>query len=173
MSISLPLPAGPGEIPDQVIEIHNETVQPDWIDYNGHMNVAFYVLAFDHATDRTLDMLDLGADYAKRRNSSFFVLETHVNYVQEVTLGDPLRFTLQLLDFDSKRLHLYYEMYHATEGYLAATSEQLGIHVNLASRRSDALPDKAQERLAALLKGHGKLPRPARAGAKIGIRRRS
>ncbi len=154
------------------LEIHREKVQPEWIDYNGHMNVAYYVLAFDHATDRMLDLLDLGLEYVKRENKSFFVLETHVAYLQEVKRGDPLRFTVQLLDYDAKRLHYFLEMGHADEGFLAATSEIIGVHVDLDLRRSAAMPAIVQKRLALLAAAQKGLPVPDKAGASIGIRRK-
>ena len=158
-----------GEAP---LALHREVVLPEWIDYNGHMNVAFYVLAFDHATDRFLDLIDLGHDYMKRTNNSSFVLETHVTYAREVKLDDPLQFTLQLLDADEKRLHYYFEMFHGTEGYLAATSELISMHVDLDARLSAPMPEAAQRRIAAILEAHRDLARPEQSGRVIGIRRK-
>ena len=164
---------GHDSLPEHPITIYETRVLPEWIDYNGHMNVAYYVLAFDKATDRFFDFIDMGVDYVARENNSFFVLETHVNYVGEVKEGDPLRFTFQLIDCDQKRLHYYFEMYHAEEGYLAATSEQLGIHVNLGTRKTAVIPEATQERLAAIMAQHDKLPRPERVGGAIAIRRKA
>ena len=173
MTVSLPSdPFGAGglELP---IEIHSDAVRPEWIDYNGHMNVAYYVLAFDLATDQMLNGLDLGIDYAGRTQHSTFVLETHVSYLQEVGLGDPLRFALQLLDADQKRLHYFISMYHGSEGYLAATSEQIALHVDLASRRAAPIPAWSAARIETLLEAHRELPRPEQAGRVIAIRRRT
>lgn len=64
--------------------IHRETVRPDWIDYNGHMNVAFYVMAFDHATDGLFDVLGIGAAYCQRENRSVFAVEQHIAYKREL-----------------------------------------------------------------------------------------
>lgn len=153
------------------LTIHEESVRPEWIDYNGHMNVAYYVLAFDHATDRLFDSLDLGVDYVKRENKSVFQVECHVNYLQEVTEGDPLRFAIQLLDYDSKRVHFFASMYHRDEGFLSATAEWLGVHVDLARRRSAEMPEHSLKRLEDLRAAHAGLPRPAQAGHVIGIRR--
>ena len=74
------------------LELHREAVLPEWTDYNGHMNVAFYLLAFDHATDAFFDHLDLGHAYRKRTDCSLFTLEAHVSYAKELNEGDPLRF---------------------------------------------------------------------------------
>lgn len=147
-------------------------VKPEWIDYNGHMNVAYYVLAFDNALDDAFDRLDFGVDYVRRTASSFFVVETHVTYAREVRENDPLRITFQLLDHDEKRLHYFMAMHHAEEGYLAATSEQLGLHVSLETRRSTPMPAAMQARFAAMMAAHRALPRPAEAGRVIGIPKR-
>ncbi len=169
MSYSIPLRPGVDRLPAAPIEIHREAVQAEWIDYNGHMNVAYYVLAFDHATDRLFDLIDMGVDYVGRTNNSAFVLETHVTYAREVTRGDPLRFTLRLLDADAKRLHYYFEMFHADDGYLAATSEQVCIHVDLDTRRSAAFPAPIRERVDAILAAQHGLPRPDKVGRVMGL----
>jgi len=153
------------------LSIHEEIVRPEWIDYNGHMNVAYYVLAFDHATDRLFDMLDLGKDYVEREQKSVFQVECHVNYLREVKEGDALKFTTQLLDYDTKRIHFFSSMYHRDEGFLSATAEWLGIHVDLRARRSAELPDASLERLAELKSAHAGLPTPPQSGRSIGIRK--
>lgn len=169
--LGVPLQPARDSVPRAMLEIHRESVQPEWIDYNGHMNVAYYVLAFDHATDRFLDLLDAGADYVRRTNHSWFVLETHVSYLQEVVAGDPLRFTLRLVEFDRKRAHYFIEMHHAAEGYLAATSEQLGLHVDLTARRSAPFPAEVSARLSALAQAQSGLELPAAVGRSIGLKR--
>ena len=155
------------------IEITGQTVLPEWIDYNGHMNVAFYVLAFDKALDRVFDMLDIGVDYVQRTGDSAFVLQNHVAYLAELKLGDPIRVTFQLLDWDAKKVHYFMQMFHADEGFLSATAEQIMMHVSLSSRRSSPFPPEAQAKLAALWEAHKSLPRPQGAGASIGIRRKT
>ena len=170
--LSIPLDIGRDRVPAMPLDIHHEVVQPDWIDYNGHMNVAYYVLAFDHATDRFFDLIDLGADYVQRENNSAFVLETHVSYQQEVKRDDPLRFTFQLIAADEKRLHYYFEMFHAEDGFRAATSEQLALHVDLDSRRSSPFPTALKARIDALLAIHADLPKPEGVGGSIALRRR-
>lgn len=169
--LSVPLRPGHDRVPAVDLEIHREPVLADWIDYNGHMNVAYYVLAFDHATDRFLDLLDVGADYVRRTNHSWFVLESHVTYQQEVLEGDPLRFTLRLVDFDAKRAHYLFTMYHAEQGYLAATSEQVGLHVDMTTRRSAPFPDEVAARLAAIAEAQASMERPSVVGRAIGLSR--
>jgi len=149
-----------------------KTVDPAWIDYNGHMNMAYYNLIFDQCVDYVYDNIGIGAEYARTTGGSCFTLEIHVNYLQELVLGDPVRVTFQLLDWDAKRLHYYEEMFHAEKGYLAATSEQLALHVNMESRRSAAFPQHIQEKLSQLMADHASLPRDERVGQIMGIRRK-
>jgi acyl-CoA thioester hydrolase len=155
------------------IEITGQRVLPEWIDYNGHMNVAYYVLAFDKALDNVFDMLDLGIDYVQRTGDSAFILQNHVAYLNELKLDDPIRVSFQLLDWDAKKAHYFMHMYHATEGFLAASAEQVMLHVSLGTRRSSPFAPETQARLMALQGAHRNLPRPHGAGAGIGIHRKT
>ena len=158
---------------DPLIRLHTETVRPEWIDYNGHMNVAYYVLAFDHATDRLLDHAGLGIAYVKETNRSVFVLEMHVTYEREVGAGDPLAFTTRVLDIDAKRVHLIHAMHHAAEGWLAATNELVLMHIDLEARRSCPLPESALKALTEIHRSQASLPMPPQTGRVIGLKRRS
>lgn len=148
-----------------------ERVRPEWIDYNGHMNVAYYQLAFDQAVDVLFDGFGLDAAYRAATGHSTFALEAHVCYLREVKQGDPLRFTMQLLDFDAKRLHLFSTMQHATDHFVAATYEVMSLHVSLEKRKAAPFPDAIQRHLTQVLEAHRTLPRPEQAGRVIGIRR--
>lgn len=161
------------EFDQQTIMIDGQQVLEDWIDYNGHMNVAFYVLAFDRALDRVFDRIGIGVDYVAQTNNSIFVLQNHVSYVNELKSGDPISVSFQLLDHDAKRFHYFLQMYHGQERYLAATAEQLAIHVSLDSRRSATFPAEIAGSLAALASAHAQLPLPENAGAGISLRRRT
>src|SRR5690242_16223579 len=112
------------------LETYRTTVPAEWIDYNGHMNVAYYLLAFDRGTDGLLDHLGLGGRYRAATNHSIYVLEAHLTYEREVKEGDPIRIATQLLDADGKRLHVFHRMFHETAGYLAATNELMALHVD-------------------------------------------
>jgi acyl-CoA thioester hydrolase len=144
-------------------------VESAWIDYNGHMNMAYYHLVFDQSLDRLFDELGIGADYARSGGGSCFTVEVHVHYVQEVALGDPLRVAYQLLDWDEKRMHFFATMHHARAGYLAAMSEQMSLHVDMRSRKAGPFPLDAQRRIAALMSAHRHLPMPSQVGHVIGI----
>jgi acyl-CoA thioester hydrolase len=149
-----------------------QQVEPAWIDYNGHMNMAFYHLAFDRALDHVYDLLGIGHAYTAAGQGSCFTLEVHATYLQELVLGDPLRVHFQLLDCDAKRLHFFEHMYHARDGYLAATSEQIALHVDMATRKAAPYPSGIMQRIDDLLAQHRRLPRPEQAGHVIGIRRK-
>ena len=146
-------------------------VKPEWIDYNGHMNVGFYLVAFDQALKPCLDWLGLTHDFRKANNSSTFALETHLNFVRELSVGEEIRFETRLLDHDHKRFHFYQEMYHAEQGFLAATHESLGSYMDMSARKTAELPAVIVERLAEVLKAHSTLVRPWQVGNRIGIRR--
>ena len=154
-------------------DVFRATVRPEWIDHNGHMNMGYYLVVFDHATDAFLGWV--GLDEAHRRAAAVttFCLEAHVTYHQEVREGDTLRFTTRLLGFDEKRIHYFHEMYHAGDGYLAATNELMSLHVSRATRRSAPMAASVQDRLAVIQSAHDPLPRPAQVGRMIGLVNRS
>jgi len=154
---------------DAALELAGMTVLPEFIDANGHMNVGYYNVIFDRALDEFFRPFDLDWSYVQRTNLSTFVLETHVCYLQEVVEGDELRFTFQLLGHDQKRIHYFMEMHHAQKDYLAATSEQVLVHVDLATRRSCPFLPEHQALFTRMMTGHGRLPKPAQAGRSIGL----
>jgi acyl-CoA thioester hydrolase len=149
-----------------------QTVIEDWIDYNGHLNMAFYNVIFDRAVDHFYDLLGVGAKYAESGAGSCFTMEAHVHYLNEVSLDDEVELHLQLLDYDSKRLHYFQQMYHKEQGYLAATSEQLALHVDLNTRRSGAFPQHVLDKLDAMASTHLQLDAPVQVGHRIGIKRK-
>ena len=117
------------------LALHEETVRPEWIDYNGHMNVVFYILAFAQATYAMLEFLELTHDYKTKANTKTFVADMKASYVREFHEGDPLRFTILILNCDEKRIYFWQEMYHATVGLLAATNELPSLHIYLTNPR--------------------------------------
>ena len=151
---------------------HTGAVMPEWIDYNGHMNLSYYVLLFDFATEAFLEHLGLTPAFRARRNASTFSAEIHVNYLRELRLGDPVRITTQLLDHDARRIHYFHRMYHRTHGFLAATNELLSLYVDMKARRVVEMPAPMQQRVIALGRAHKHLRQPVQAGSVIGIRHR-
>lgn len=151
---------------------HRETVRPEWVDYNGHMNVAYYVMVFDHGTDRLLDHLGLGRDYRDAGGRSVFVVEAHVTYDNELHAGDAVTVVSRVLGRDDKRLHVFHEMRRADDGALAATNELLLLHVDMTCRRWAPFPDAAAARIDAMIRVQSGLPFPDRAGRAIGLKSR-
>ncbi len=126
---------------------YRATVLPEWIDENGHLNVGYYVVVFDYATDEFLDYIGLTRDYKDAHGVTTFTLEAHVTYQRELREGDPLRFTTQLLGFDAKGIHYTHEMRHADEGFLASTNELISIHVSQEAPRGATMAPGILERL--------------------------
>lgn len=148
---------------------HRETVRGEWVDYNGHMNVAYYVLVFDHATDLVLARVGLDERYRLATNASVFVAEAHITYEEEVRAGETVAVRSRILDFDSRRLILYHEMLREADGVLAASNEVLCLHVDLGGRRSLPIPDAIAARIAAEAGNFAAEPRPTRAGRAVGL----
>ncbi len=123
------------------IKIHEGQVQPGWIDLNGHVNVAYYVLAFDAAIDSTWIELGLTTEHVRESKSSTFAAECHITYEREIHLDDRFVITSQLLAFDEKRIHTYLRLYNADKGYLSATSEWMSLHVDLTRRKVAPWPE--------------------------------
>ena len=143
----------------------------EWTDQNGHMNVAYYVLAFDRATDALYDQLGIGWSYLERERRSLFTLAMNVDYVGEVFAGDRVRLVSRLVDCDHRRIHYFHEMQHEAKGYVTATNEILAMHVDMATRRSAPFPDDVQARLAEMKAANATLPTPPQLGRRLGIRR--
>jgi acyl-CoA thioester hydrolase len=147
-------------------------IEPAWIDFNGHLNMAYYNVLFDRAVDEVYVLLGVGEPYVAKRRHSFFTVEVHLRYLRELHADDPVRVTFQLLAFDSKRVHYFEQLFHATEGWVSATSENLALHVNIDQKKSAPFPDDVTERLTQMQRSHAKLPRPEAAGGQIAMRRR-
>ena len=95
-------------------------IEKNWIDYNGHLNMAYYNVLFDRCSDEAFEIMGMGPDYAKTRKLTIYSAEVHVCYVQELHLGDRVTATFHLVDHDDKRLRAYQEIRHV-DGWLAAT----------------------------------------------------
>lgn len=144
-------------------------IEPQWIDYNGHLNMAFYHVLFDRAVEEAFGLVGLGPDYVEDQKASYFAAEIHTVYKRELKLDDVVRVTLQLIDCDEKRIHYYLEIRHATEGWVAASSENLSLHVDMASRKVIPFPPEIQRNLAVMRAAHARLPRPGALARVIGI----
>ena len=150
--------------------IHREPVQKDWLDYNGHMNVAYYVLIFDHATDAFLEMVGLNETYRAATDGSVFVVESHITYEQEVLADSVVEVSTHLLNYDSKRLHLFHTMHPEGSDDTLATIEIMLLHVNLISRRTTAFPETIKSRFQTLADQHSGFSHPEKAGRQVTFR---
>ncbi|TVR08368.1 MAG: thioesterase [Salinarimonadaceae bacterium] len=148
-------------------------IERDWIDYNGHLNLAYYHVLFDRALDEAFGLAGLGPEYVEERHASYFIAEAHTIYRRELRIEDTVRVTVQLIDFDDKRIHVYLEARHAAEGWLAACCEMMGLHVDTRERRVTPFPEEIRRNLEIMLAAHSRLPKPDSIGRAVGIPARS
>lgn len=146
------------------VSIATGTVLPEWIDLNGHMNVAYYVLAFDCGVDEMWKQLGITSQYIETEQCSTFAVECHITYQREMRENDPFQITSQILAYDEKRIHQFQRMYHAEGNFLAATAEWMNLHVDLSSRRVAPFPASILSALQQFTKRQGALPKPLEAG---------
>jgi acyl-CoA thioester hydrolase len=144
-------------------------IEPQWIDHNGHLNMAYYNVMFDRAIDEMWLLFGMGPAYVKERLRSTFTAECHVRYLREIHLGDPVQISILLLGADDKRLHTFEELRHATEGWLSATSENMTIHVDMNARKTAPFPQDIRARIKAVADAHATVPRPEGVGRKVAM----
>jgi acyl-CoA thioester hydrolase len=149
------------------------SIEDQWIDYNGHFNMAYYNVLFDRDSDVALALIGLGPAYVKKTGNSYFTLECHVSYLRELHPQDQVWITTQILDFDTKRLHYIQQMYHAVEGWIACVAENIVMHVDMMTKKSSPFPPDVLEKIKMAHKAHKSLPVPSQVGHKIGIPRKT
>ena len=118
---------------------YDGVVRDEWVDANRHMNLAYYVVLFDAATDMLFDRLGIGDDYRLAASAALFAVETHTIYQHEVCAGEAVRIDARMLGMAGKRVHVAHEMF-ASDGQCAAMQEIMFVHVELSTRRSCPLP---------------------------------
>lgn len=151
-----------------VIEIE-DVVRPEWIDSNGHMNLAYYVVVFDYATDALYDALDIGNAYRARTPYSCFTAETHTLYERELHLGEELRVRSWLLGADGKRVHYFHEMFHAQSGERACVQELMALHIDMRIRRVAPFEAEKHAALQALVRQYAPEELPKGSGRRIAL----
>lgn len=144
-------------------------IEPQWIDYNRHLNMAYYNVMFDRAIDQLWLELGIGPAYMKERHHSTFTAECHVRYLREIHLGDPVQVSVLLVAADEKRLHTFEELRHAKEGWLSATSENMTIHIDMEKRKTAPFPADIQARIADVVNAHAAVARPEGIGRKVAM----
>jgi len=150
-------------------EIIRGSVLPEWIDVNNHMNVAYYVLAFDSAVDSLWENFGITHDYVSATGSSTFAVESHITWQREMAVAEPYVITAQLLAYDDKRIHQFLRMYHAQKRYLASTAEWLNLHVDLSMRRVTPWPDAVRDRIAVFADSQQACEWPTEAGKQMTV----
>ena len=149
-----------------------QSIEPGWIDYNSHLNMAYYLVLFDRGYDVVCDHFGMGQDYAAARRLTTYTGDARLTYLREVHGDAPVITTFQILDRDEKRIHSFQQMRHAREGWVAATCETLTLHVDMAGPRVCPFPDDVMARIETMTARQAALPRPDRAGAPLGIGRK-
>jgi acyl-CoA thioester hydrolase len=144
-------------------------VERGWIDYNGHLNMAYYNVLFDRAVDEAFTLVGCGPDYVKARKHSCFTTEVHVRYLRELHADDSVLVTFQLLDYDGKRMHYFEQLSHGHEGWISATSENMALHVDLNAKKTAAFPADVAACLARMKAAHAMLPVPEAVGRTIAM----
>jgi len=152
------------------LRLHHTSVKPSWVDYNGHMSESCYLLVFGDNADAFFRFIGIDEDY-RAAGQSLYTVETHLHHRREVAEGEPLALSLQLLDHDHKRVHIFHEMRHGDSGVLLATAEQMLVHVDIEAGRSADFPVLLAEPLDAIQQAHAALPRPDVVGRPMGIER--
>ena len=160
--------------PRRPLRTPERAVEAAWIDYNGHMNVAYYSLAFDQSLDHVLEHeLGVGPSFVAECNHGPYVVQNHIHYLAELLEGERFSCRFILVDADAKRMHCFLEMIRTDGELLVATSEQLLLNVDLEARRTAPYPQDRRERIEALRCAHSGIRRSDRMGAPLGIRRRA
>ncbi|MCX7559373.1 thioesterase family protein [Sulfitobacter sp. F26204] len=146
------------------------TVKPEWIDFNGHLNMAYYNVLFDESVDELYPHIGFGLDYVQSTGCTTYVAEWHIRYVRELHEGDEVFATFYLIDFDEKRFHSYSELYHR-DGWLAATAEGVTLHVDQSGPRVAPMPQHIQDAMAAYKAGQTDMPAPENISRRISLKR--
>ena len=164
--------------------IYRNEVRQEWVDYNGHLRDAYYLLLYSLATDALMDAVGLdhpgrperlrqvAADSIQRQGDSLFSLECHIHYFHEVRLGTPIEVQTRLLAHDAKRLHLHSSLHVAGQEPVMSAAEQMLLHVDLSGPRAAPFRPEVLRNIQALAADDARWPRPAYLGKVIGLPRR-
>ncbi len=153
-----------------VLRSREMRVEESWIDYNGHLNMAYYNVLFDRGHDDASDLLGCGRAYREATNRTIFTAEAHVRYLREIHAGERVAVDIRLIDADEKRHHWWLELHALDGGFLSATSEALALHVDLTVKKVVPFPGGVAARTTAWLDAGRALPLPPGLGRRIGLR---
>lgn len=159
-------------MPDETpLVVYRDTVRAEWVDYNGHLRDAFYLLIFSYATDVLIDRIGLDDVTRRARARSIYTLEAHVNYMHEIKEGAPVRVDVRVLAHDAKRLHIYLEMFTDARRVPVAAGEQMLLHVDTSGPKAAAFDADIAARIEALVEAQSQanLPPAKYCGHVIGL----
>ncbi|MBY7144936.1 thioesterase family protein [Virgibacillus sp. NKC19-3] len=151
--------------------ILQDNVRDEWIDYNGHMNDAEYVRVFSWGVDAFMDIIGLDERFRDDKQYTMFTLESHVCYLDEMKRHEPFKVHVQVIDYDEKRVHVFYELY-GKDGKRAATSEQMLMGMDQATGKPAPFPETIFAAVKKLAEAHTPDEKPKEVGRVIGIRKK-
>jgi acyl-CoA thioester hydrolase len=143
----------------------------EWIDYNGHLNDANYLVIFTKASDTLQNHLGLTLEHIQNTGETLFTVETHLAYVQEIGLGETVTITTQILETDNKRMRIFHRMFN-DQNELLATVEMLFLCYNLLAKKVTNFSDMMVQSITILEAEQSQLPWPDSAGKGIGLKRK-
>jgi acyl-CoA thioester hydrolase len=153
------------------LSIYRCTVTKEWVDRTGHMNFGFYGVAFDLAYYDIAEELGLDIEYDRTTPYAVFVRKSQFTHLSELFEGDHLHFTFQLLDFTRVQMHVFMQVFEERRGVLAATCEQLIVHLHRSKKRPAPMPERTMDWLRRYWETHSRLPRPDHAGVVLSLRK--
>ncbi|WP_439894358.1 thioesterase family protein (plasmid) [Ralstonia sp. 25C] len=149
--------------------VHHDTVRAEWVDYNGHLRDAFYLLIFSFAVDAFIDRIGLTDAVRRARQRSIYTLESHIHYLREIKQGAQVRVDARVVAHDAKRIQLYLEMFADDREDAVAISEQMLLHVDTRGPASTPFDADVAERIAAFAALHAGAPTPPYSGRAIAL----
>lgn len=147
-------------------------LKKEWIDFNGHLNMAYYMVLFDQSLDWHFEKLGMGPDYITHRNLSTFAVEAKITYMKELLFGDEVQATMQVLDISDKAIHYGCELFRVSDGALIAAMEALTLHMDMSVRRPIPFPADILSTIQALITSQAGIVIPERYGKAVAIRRK-
>ncbi len=152
--------------------IYETAVHTDWIDYNGHMNAGYYNVVIDKAAEQLIADFG-GIEYFKETTGTFYSVETHIIYGNELKVGDPIHVKTQIISYDRKRVHLFSTLYHGEEGYEAASGETMMLHYVQSEGAVVPMPDSFFGQVEKMAQQHAGLPTPESVGRAVRLAKKS
>jgi len=156
---------------DALEPLHRTVIRPEWLDYNGHLNEAYYLLVFSHATDALLDLIGMDDAWRRANGMTVYTLETHIRYLHEVGAGVEVQVDSRVLELDAKRLRLFHRMKRSDDAATLATAEMLLVNIDMSGPHSTPWAAPVRVCLDRLRELHAHQALPDGAGRSISLDR--